>query len=88
MKNVFYDVMPCSLVQIYRCSGRNYCLHTRSRIYPEDGGNTFHCKVSIFQHGLFHCKDRASRFQTDIGEFTPDYARLHFAQQNSSRDQL
>lgn len=88
MKNVVCDVMPCSLVQIYRCSERNCCLHPRRRIYPEDGGSTFHCKVSIFLHGFFHSKDGASRFQTDIGEFTPDYIRLHFTQQNSSRDQI
>lgn len=81
MKNVFYDVMPCSLVQIYRCSGFKVEF-TRKTGEAHSIARSVH-----FNMDSFIVKTEPAGFK-HIGEFTPDYARLHFTQQNSSRDQI
>jgi hypothetical protein len=34
---VFWDVVPCSLVDVYRCFRGTYCLHQ----CPDDGGSKY-----------------------------------------------
>jgi hypothetical protein len=35
ISSVFWDVTPCSPVQVHRCFGGSYCLHFHSRLVTQ-----------------------------------------------------
>ena len=52
-RKVVWDLLPCSLADIYSCFSETCLLHyvedknTRIRIHPDDEGNTYHRNFDI-----------------------------------------
>jgi hypothetical protein len=74
---VFWDVTPCSIVEVYWCFGGALCLHLQGRRVKQ-ADNKFCLILALHTFGIhFDLEDGGSTFLWNIGTRVPDYTASH-----------
>jgi hypothetical protein len=76
---IFWDVMPCSLVEVYRHFGRTYCLHLHGKSLPSNQQKLAASLLDL----LFNPEDGGSTFTWNVGKLLPDNMASHTKRQYS-----
>jgi hypothetical protein len=81
LKYNFWDVTPCSIVEVYWCFGLTYCLHLQGWRVNQRSNQQAETEALLLNGYLLgflvHADDRNSAYLRDVGNLLPNYMASH-----------